>query len=95
VHNSLFQIQTLTGRPLSVADMQVYVCSQVVQVRLPFGYGKILWNRPLSVLLRRSNGQEQILPVPDVTRTAVLTLLAFSLVSGFLWMRFRFMNDES
>jgi len=95
MRNPRFSIQTLTGRPLKVGDVQVYVRSQVLQVRLPFGYGGLLWNRPLSVRMRSQNGEEQTLSVPDVTRTAVLTLLVLSLVSTFLWMRFRRTNDES
>ena len=95
MRNPGFSIQTLTGRPVKVGDVQVYVRSQVLQVRLPFGYGGLLWNRPLSVRMRRQNGEEQTLSVPDVTRTAVLMLLVISLVSTFLWMRFRRTNDES
>ena len=95
MRNPGFSIQTLTGRPVKVGDVQVYVRSQVLQVRLPFGYGGLLWNRPLSVRMRRQNGEEQTLSVPDVTRTAVLMLLVISLVSTFLWMRFKPTNDES
>jgi hypothetical protein len=95
MRNPLFSIQTMTARSVKVGDTQVYVRSQVLQVRLPFGNGGVIWNRPLSVMMRRQNGQEQILSVPDVTRTAVLTLLVLSLVSTFLLMRFRRTNDES
>jgi hypothetical protein len=95
MRNPLFRIKTLNGRPVKVADTQVYVRSQVLQVRLPSGNGGLIWNRPLSVVMRRQNGQEQILSVPDVTRTAVLTLLVLNLVSTFLWMRFRRKNDGS
>ena len=95
MQNPPFRIQTLTGPPLEVAGTQVAVRSQVLQVRLPFGNAGLLWNWPLSVLVRTPEGQEQILPVPDVTRTAVLSLLALSLVSTFLWMRFRRTQDES
>ena len=94
MRNPQFGIQTLTGRPVKVGDVHVYVRSQVLQMRLPFGYGGLLWNRPLSVRIWRQNGEEQTLSVPDVTRTAVLTLLALSLASTFLLMRFRRTNDE-
>jgi hypothetical protein len=95
MRNPLFDIQTLTGRPVKVGDVQVYVRSQVLQARLPSGNGGLIWNRPLSVMIRTPNSQEQILSVPDLTRTAVLTLLVLSLVSTFLLMRFRRTNDES
>ena len=95
MRNPRFSIQTLAGRPVKVGDVQVYVRSQVLQARLPFGYGGLLWNRPLSVRMWRQNGEEQTLSVPDVTRTAVLMLLVLSLVSTFLWMRFKRTTDES
>jgi hypothetical protein len=95
MRNPRFGIQTLNGRPVKVGDVQVYVRSQVLQMRLPFGNGGLIWNRPLSVLIRTPNGQEQILSVPDVTRTAVLTLLALSVVGTFLLIRFRRTNAES
>jgi hypothetical protein len=95
MRNPLLRIQTLTGRPVKVADMQVYVRSQALQVRLPAGNGGILWHRPLSVVIRTPDGQEQILSVPDVTRTTVLTLLALSLMSAFLWLRLRRTEDVS
>jgi hypothetical protein len=95
MRNPRFSIQTLTGRPVKVGDVQVYVRSQVLQVRLPFANGGLVWNRPLSVMMRTPSGQEQRLSVPDVTRTAVLTLLVLSLVSTFLLMRFRRTNGES
>ena len=95
MRNPLFRIQTLTGPPVKAADVQIYVRSQVLQVRFPVVNGGLIWNRPLSVVIRRQDGREQILPVPDVTRTVVLTLLALSLVSTFLWRRFRRTNEES
>jgi hypothetical protein len=95
MRNSLFRIKTLTGRPVKVEDTQVYVRSQVVQIRLPFGNGSLIWNRPVSVVMQTPDGQAQILSVPDVTRTAMLTLLVFSFVGTLLLMRFRRKNAES
>ncbi len=95
MRNPLLRIKTLTGRPVMVEDTQVYVRSQVLQVRLPFGNGGLIWNRPVSVVMQTPNGQAQILSVPDVTRTAVLTLLVLSLVGTLLFMRFRRKNAES
>jgi hypothetical protein len=95
MRNSLLRFKTLTGRSVKVGDTQIYVRSQGLQVRLPFGNGGLIWNRPIAVVMRRQDGQEQILSVPDVTRTAVLTLLVLSFVSTFLLMRFRRKNDES
>jgi hypothetical protein len=84
-----FRIETLTGEPVNAKGAQVRVRSQVVQLRFPFIHGGLIWNRPVAVLVRTADGQGQILPIPDVTRTAVLILLAFSLAGTFLLMLFR------
>ena len=90
---SPLRIETRNGRPLRVKGAQVHVRSQVVQLRLPDAHGGLIWNRPVSVVVRRPDGQEQILPILDVTRSAVLALLVLSLVGTFLLVRFR--SNES
>ena len=92
---SPLRIETLSGQPMMVEDMQVYVRSQVVQLRLPNANGGLIWNRPVSVVVRRPDGQEQVLPVPDVTRLTVLALLMLSFVGTFLLVLFRRKNAES
>jgi hypothetical protein len=82
-------IETRNGRPLETKGAQVHVRSQVVQLRLPIANGGLIWNRPVSVVIRTPDGREQILPVPDVTRSAVLALLVLSLVGTILLVRFR------
>jgi hypothetical protein len=86
---SLLRIETLTGQPLNVKDRQVRLRSQVLQLRLPFVHGGLIWNRPVAVLMRTADGQTQTLPVRDVTRIAVLALLMLSLAGTFLLMLFR------
>ena len=83
---SLLRIKTLTGQPLNVKDRQVRLRSQVVQLRFPFIHGGLIWNRPVAVLVRTADGQDQILPVPDVTRTVVLMMLLP--VAGIFLLRF-------
>jgi len=95
MRNSLLRIQTLTSQPVKVGDMQVYFRSQVLQVRLSSGHGGLIWNRPLSVVMGTRGGEEQMLSVPDVTRTAVLTLLVLGFSSTFLLMLFRRKNAGS
>jgi len=90
---SPLRIETRNGRPLRVKGAQVHVRSQVVQLRLADAHGGLIWNRPVSVVVRRPDGQEQILPILDVTRSAVLALLVLSLVGTFLLVRFR--SNES
>ena len=79
--NSPLRIETLTSPPLRVKDAQLRLRSQVVQLRLPIVQGGLIWNRPVAVLVRTPDGQEQTLHVRDVTRTVVLTLGALCFAS--------------
>ena len=80
----LLRIETLTGPLVRVKDTQLRVRSQVVQLRLPSASGGLIWNRPVAVLMRTPDGQDRILPILDVTRTAVLALVGLCLASTFL-----------
>lgn len=86
---SVLRIQILTGQPIKVKDTQLRVRSQVLQLRLPFISGGLIWNRPIAVLVHTADGQDQIWPIPDLTRTAILTLLVLSLAGTFLLVLFR------
>lgn len=80
----LLRIETLTGPLVRIKDTQLRVRSQVAQLRLPIASGGLIWNRPVAVLVRTPDGQDQILPIPDVTRAAVLALVGLCLASTFL-----------
>jgi hypothetical protein len=86
---SLLRIETLTGKSVKVKDTELRVRSQVVQLRFPFISGGLIWNRPVAVLVRTPDGQEQIVPIPDVTRTVVLLLMGLCFASTFMLMLYR------
>jgi hypothetical protein len=86
--NSLLRIEILTGQPVKVKDIQLRVRSQVLQLRLPFASGGLIWNRPVAVLVSTPDGRDQILPIQDVTRTVML-LIALCFVSMFMLMLYR------
>lgn len=85
----LIQIETLTGEPVKIQDTQLRVRSQVFQLRFPLISGGLIWNRPVAVLVRTADGQDQILPVRDLTRTIVITLLLLPLTGIFLFSLIR------
>ncbi len=89
---SFLRMETRAGPPLQVDDARVYLRAQTVQLRFPFVHGGQIWNRPAAVVVRRDGAQEQVLPVPDVTRTALIGLLVLNLVTTFVFLRFRHTN---
>ena len=92
---SLISIETLTGQPIRINSTELRVRSQVVQLRLPVVIGGLIWNRPVAVLVRTWDGQEQMLPIPDLTRIAVLTLVGLCFGCMFLVILFRHQKIES
>ena len=85
----LLRIENLTGQPIKVKGTQLCVRSQVVQLRLPVISGGLIWNRPVAVLVQSADGQDRLLPIPDLTRTAVLALTVLGLATAFLLSLFR------
>ena len=86
---SLLRIETFTGQPVKFKDTQLRLQSQVLQLRFPFLSGGLTWHRPIAVIMHTADGQDEVLPIRDVTRRAILVLLMFSLAGMFLLTLFR------
>ena len=75
------------GQAILVGDTTVIPLAKVLIIRLPFLASGLIWNRPASVVVRAQDREEQIVPVRDVTRQALLALAAGSVVmAGFAWL---------
>jgi hypothetical protein len=83
--NEMIQWRTVSGDPVTVGDVVVTPQSQALTVRWPFG--GFVWNRPVAVLVERSETRRvERIPVMDVTRIVQLALLGFSLVFSMAMM---------
>jgi len=89
---SLLRIETLTGQPVKVKGTQLRIRSQVLQLRFPLISGGLIWNRPVAVSVRTADGQDRILPIRDVTRTAMLVLAELCFASTLLFMIYKRMT---
>jgi hypothetical protein len=56
----------------------------VLKIQLPSYRAGLIWNRPKAVVVRTSDGQESTLPVRDVTRIVIWSLLAVGLLGAML-----------
>ena len=65
-----------TGEPIQAGDYQITPQTQVVRIRLPGHRAGLIWNRPRAVLVQTSDGQETSLPVRDITRLVIWSMLA-------------------
>jgi hypothetical protein len=73
-----------TGEPVQVGDFELTPQTSVLQIRLPGHHAKLLWNRPRAVVIRTADGQESTLPVRDVTRIVIWSMLAGGLLGAIL-----------
>ena len=73
-----------TGETMQVGDYQITPTTNVLKIRLPGQRAGLIWNRPKAVTVRTSNGQENSLPVRDVTRLVIWYMLAGGLLGAIL-----------
>ena len=75
----ILDVKIQAGKSVDIGDQTITPFAQTVQVSLPGITGGFIWNRPVSVLVQTENGQEEVLPVTDVTRQAIFGLIGSSL----------------
>ena len=72
----LVRIETHPGQPVMTGGVRLLPFAQCLTLRLPAVNFGLVWNRPVSVLVTGTDGQEQVLLVPDPTRQIVWSLYA-------------------
>jgi hypothetical protein len=92
----IFQFEQKAGDPFLVGGVKIVPFAQSLHIRNPFWrLSGLVWNRPSSVMVVSADGQEQVLPVHDVTRWIQLSLLAAGFGSSLLiWLLFRIFQIE-
>lgn len=73
-----------TGETMQVGEYQITPQTQVISVRLPWHHSGLIWNRPKAVLVRTVKGHETSLPITDVTRLVIWSMLAGGLAGAIL-----------
>lgn len=79
MQTSMLRIEARTSPPITIQNTQIHVRSQLVQLRFPIIKGGVIWHRPVAVVMRALDGEGKTVPIPDITRTAMLTLAGLSL----------------
>lgn len=70
--------------PLYIGNRELTLYSRALRIPFPAHVGGIVWNRPVFFSVKTSAGQEEILPIRDVTRLVQLALLAACLATVFV-----------
>lgn len=78
------------GAPIQAGSFTLVPFSQVVRLQIPGSALGLIWNRPSSVLVRSTDGQEYLAPVKDETRRVQIALFCGAFLTSlfyFLAMR--------
>lgn len=69
------KVETCAGDPIQVGVSKIVPLAQVVRLQIPGWLGGVIWNRPVAVVVKSDEDDEQIVPVVDVTRAAQLAII--------------------
>ena len=73
-----------SGETQKVGELEITPTTNLLTIQLPGNHAVLIWNRPRAVIVRSPNGEEQILPVRDVTRLAIWSMLAGGLLGAII-----------
>jgi hypothetical protein len=85
--DKLIQVENRAGSIIQAGENRIMPVSQAIRLQIPGLPGGLIWNRPVSVVVTAPDGQEQVLPIRDITRLAQLTILGMAVVGSFLYWR--------
>ncbi len=77
----LISWETQSSVPVQVDDLTITPQAQAFTMQTPFG--GFVWNRPSAVTVEE-NGRIKHHPIPDVTRSALITFAAISILFNLL-----------
>lgn len=75
------RMETRAGKTMHAGGRKITPFSQALILSFPGMPGGLIWNRPVSVLVREPDGSEIVIPVVDRTRQVELALLG--VIAGF------------
>jgi hypothetical protein len=73
-----------TGEAFHVGTTKITPVARVLKIQLPGHHAGLIWNRPRAIVVETADGQENTLPVIDVTRLAVWALLGAGLIGAIV-----------
>ena len=82
--NQIFEVETNIGEPIHYTGGRLIPFSRSLIFRSPGRRAILIWNRPAAVLVKKDNGQQQVIPIIDVTRRWQVILFGGALISTLL-----------
>lgn len=84
---NIFTIENRAGKTIQAGENWIMPISQAIRLQIPGLPGGLIWNRPVSVVVTTPSGQEQILPIRDITRIAQLSFIGMAILGVLLFWR--------
>lgn len=83
-------IVTKRSYPFEVGDTTVKLLSRSLRFQPASYRWALIWQRPKAIVVRQQDGEQQILPIHDITRRTQVIILAMGLlVSLLIWLGLR------
>ncbi len=83
-------IVTRRSYPFEIGDNTVKLLSRSLRFQPASYRWALIWQRPTAVVIRQQDGEQQTLPIEDITRrTQVMILTIGLLVSLLIWLGLR------
>lgn len=73
------QVETRGGEPFTSGGNTITPFAQSLRIQIPGLPGGLIWNRPVSVLVNTTDGQEQVLHIHDINRWTIWSIFGASL----------------
>jgi hypothetical protein len=87
MRDNFLHVENMAGRSIQAGANRIVPVSQSVRLQVPGFQGGVIWNRPVSIVVTTPDGQEQVLPIRDITRIAQLTVFGAAILGTFLFWR--------
>lgn len=71
------------GEPIQRQEIKLIPQSEAIGMDFPFG--RLVWNRPVAILVETLDGAKRI-PIVDITRMISLLLWSLTVAFSFIWI---------
>ena len=86
--------KTQAGQPIKVGNLEIVPLVRKLRMQPPDFRAILLWGTPKAVIVQDSDGNQEVLPIQDVTRKVQLLLMGFGFLGSLLiWLSLRSRND--
>jgi hypothetical protein len=80
----MIRVENRAGQPIQASGWRIIPFSRALIFQIPIFNIGMVWNRPVSYSVTGPDGQEHVVPIVDVTRQAIWTMLGAGIATGFI-----------